>query len=275
MWNVRIISSPSSDNLIHGWNSVKRARIVHWRPEEAGPLLQAVRSAGYHSEYANETDGGSVTRAITRNPPDVLIVDLSRLPSHGREVAVWLRGRKATRHIPIVFVGGQPEKVAATRQIFPDSTYTTLEALGGIAVFEAPTHPVIPVRIMDRYKGRTAAQKMGVQPGSKVGIVEPPRDYLTVLGDLPEGTELIEEPDQPQPVTIWFLHEPEPFLASLRQMRAIASKTKLWLLWRKGAKNGISQNFVREAAIDAGLVDYKICAVDWRWSGIAFARKKA
>ncbi len=252
---------------------VKRARIIHWRPEEAGPLLQAVRTAGYEPDYGNEIDGGSVTRAISQNPPDVLIIDLSRLPSHGREVAVWLRGRKSTRHIPIVFVGGASDKVSAIRQLLPDATYTTLEELGGVAVTES-RQPVVPLQMMDRYKGRTAAQKMGVRPGSTVGVIDPPRDYRTVLGTLPEGAELIEDSTGPQPVTIWFLHEPEPFLASLRHMRALASKTKLWLLWRKGSNNGISQNFVRESAIDAGLVDYKICSIDGHWSAIALARRK-
>ena len=103
----------------------------------------------------------------------------------------------------------------------------------------------------------------------------PPRDYTTVLGEIPEGAELLEDTEQPCAVTLWFVHEPEPFLAALPTLRTLAGKTKLWLLWRKGSQNGITQNFVREAAIDAGLVDYKICAVDGRWSAIAFARKKS
>ena len=43
---------------------------------------------------------------------DLVLIDLDRLPSHGREVAVWLRGRKATRMIPIVFAGGVPDNAA-------------------------------------------------------------------------------------------------------------------------------------------------------------------
>jgi hypothetical protein len=58
-------------------------------------------------------------------------------------------------------------------------------------------------------------------------------------------------------------------------MRSLAARTKLWVLWKKGSRNGITQNFIRETAIDAGLVDYKICSVDGHWSGIAFARRKA
>jgi hypothetical protein len=34
------------------------------------------------------------------------------------------------------------------------------------------------------------------------------------------------------------------------------------------------QNDVRAAGLAAGLVDYKVCAVDADWSGLKFARKK-
>jgi len=48
------------------------------------------------------------------------------------------------------------------------------------------------------------------------------------------------------------------------------------VIWPKGGqKAGITQQLIRESALAVGLVDYKICAVNDRWSAIAFARKKA
>jgi hypothetical protein len=58
-------------------------------------------------------------------------------------------------------------------------------------------------------------------------------------------------------------------------MKAIAGRTKLWVVWRKGSTNGLTQYVVRQSANDVGLVDYKICAIDEHWSGMAFAVKKA
>ena len=40
------------------------------------------------------------------------MIDLTRLPAHGREVGAALRDTKATRFILLVFVGGEAEKVA-------------------------------------------------------------------------------------------------------------------------------------------------------------------
>ena len=57
-------------------------------------------------------------------------------------------------------------------------------------------------------------------------------------------------------------------------MSKIADRTKLWVVWRKGSADGLTSNLIREAANEAGLVDYKICAVDAQWSGMVFARGK-
>jgi CheY-like chemotaxis protein len=51
-------------------------------------------------------------RAVRDDPPDVFLVDLDRRPSHGREVAQWLRQSPKTRPVPIVFAGGDEEKTA-------------------------------------------------------------------------------------------------------------------------------------------------------------------
>jgi len=76
-----------------------RVRILHWKPAEAAPLVEACRAAGHEAEY-EDLRGSALSRAIRDSSPDAIAIDLSCLPSHGREVAVWLRGNKSTRHIP-------------------------------------------------------------------------------------------------------------------------------------------------------------------------------
>jgi hypothetical protein len=43
---------------------------------------------------------------------------------------------------------------------------------------------------------------------------------------------------------------------------------------KMGTASGITQFVVQDAAIQVGVVDYKICAVDDTWTGMAFAVKK-
>jgi hypothetical protein len=131
---------------------------------------------------------------------------------------------------------------------------------------------------MERYGSRTAAQKLGIKAGATAAVIDAPRDYAVVLGELPEGAELVEDPDSVHAVTLWFVRDFREYQAGLRDMRAIAARTKLWVVWRKGGadrtKPVLTDKLVREAANEAGLVDYKICAINAQWSGMAFARRK-
>jgi hypothetical protein len=57
----------------------------------------------------------------------------------------------------------------------------------------------------------------------------------------------------------------------------MAAGGRLWIAWPKkasGRQTDLDQSAVRRFGLDAGLVDYKICAVDETWSGLCFARRK-
>ena len=61
-------------------------------------------------------------------------------------------------------------------------------------------------------------------------------------------------------------------------MRQRAEDGGIWIVWpktTKTAKPDINGNIVRETALTAGLVDFKICAVDDKWSVMRFAIKHA
>lgn len=254
-----------------------RVRIIHWKPEEAEPLIQSVRAGGFQADYSHDTEGPAVTRAIRENLPDAVVIDLSRLPSHGREMAVWLRGNKSTRSIPLVFVNGEQEKVDRIKSILPDAIFTTnsrLPAALKSACRKRAAEVVVPTPMMDRYRNKPVARKLGIEAESTVGLIDAPRDYASLIGALPENVEIIEDPDAVQNVTLWFVHDPEALVAGSRRMRAMAGKTKLWIAWRKGPGKPVTQKSIREMARDTGLAEYKLCAIGSRWSAMLFARKR-
>ena len=253
-------------------------RLIHWKAAEAAPLVGALGKAGYRVDYEANPDY-HLTQAIRAQQPAAVVIDLSRLPSHGREVAIFLRGSKTTRHVPIVFVNGAPEKVEAVRERLPDAVYTTEKRLVADlrrAIRAAPAAPVVPAQMMERYTGRTAAQKLGIREGDTVTLVDPPRDYIHVLGKLPDGVSF-DEAGGRAAVTLWFVRDQADYEAALPEMREYAAHGKFWVLWQKQAarKNAnITAQTIRESAIAMGLVDYKVCAVNEIWSGLAFSRKK-
>ena len=102
-----------------------RIRVVHWKDSEAEPLLKACRDCGFEVEYSAK-DLPLIARIIRSEIPDALVIDLTRLPSHGRELALAIRARKYTRGIPIVFVGwrageGGSHSAASARRYLRDT----------------------------------------------------------------------------------------------------------------------------------------------------------
>jgi Protein of unknown function (DUF3052) len=257
-----------------------RVRIVHWKAAEAAPLIEACRACGFEVDY-DDVKFNDLPKLIRAKPPDALVIDLSCLPSHGREAAIAFRRSKSTRHIPLVLVDGAPEKVAAIRQKLPDATFATSATPRQLcsrirsACARPVADPVVPPGLMEGYGSRTAAQKLGIKEGSSVAVIDAPRDYAAALGELPADVELVEDPDSVHAVTLWFVRDPRVYQAGVHRMQTIAHRTRLWVVWRKGQTNGLTQYLVREAANEAGLVDYKICAVNAQWSAMAFARRKS
>jgi CheY-like chemotaxis protein len=256
---------------------MSRLRLIHWNAPEAARYQTLLKDAGHHVEY-NPEFSPQLMRDWRTSPPDAFVIDLSRLPSHGREIAIALRQSKATRAIPLVFCEGEEEKIAKTRTLLPDAVFCPFSrlksTLGKLPV--AASAPVVPKAMMDRYAGRTTAQKLGVRDGDRVCLLEASRDVTAVLGKLPDTVALVESPIGAA-VTLLFVTEPQELQRQLSELRSVAGQTKLWVCWKKGksTENGVGERLVRETGISLGLVDYKICSINQVWSGLCFASKKA
>lgn len=93
---------------------------LHWNAEELAPRVHTLEAAG-HAVVAHCTPGESPRLGDTL--PDAVIISLDRLPSHGRHVAAWVWEAKKRQGIPILFVGGKPDKVAEARAQFPAAIF--------------------------------------------------------------------------------------------------------------------------------------------------------
>jgi len=253
-----------------------RVRLVHWNEDEGLERQKQLEAFGFEAAF-DFGDGIFVLRQLRAGPPDAVVIDLSRLPSHGREVARSLRGAKATRHLPLVFVDGEPEKVKATKALLPDATYTTWGRAKS-AIAKAIATPVKnPVNPGDVMSAKPAVAKLGVKPGFKVALLASPKGFADTLKPLPARVSFTARPDPKVDLFLCFARSGRDLQAHLLSVQGVANQQTMWLLWPKkasGIKSDLDGNVVRMTGLAAGWVDYKVCAVDDTWSGLAFKRRK-
>lgn len=105
-----------------------RVFLIHWNAGEVEGYAEKIRGWGWAVETEAE-DGARGGKAIIMNPPQAVVIYLTRLPSHGRETAHYLKERKSTRDIPVIFVGGEADKIEAVRAKVPGGVYVEEEDL--------------------------------------------------------------------------------------------------------------------------------------------------
>lgn len=250
-----------------------RVLLLNSEGAEAKRLMEELRSGGYTVDCRRNV--GSV-RALRESPPHAFVIDLARLPSHGRHFAMWIRSVESIRSIPVVFVDGDPARVEKLRTELPDAIYTSRAKLTGALRKARPlANPALG------YGNRTTAQKLGIKNGARVAVIDAPAGYAKLVGPLPPGASLEEEPDEALAGALWFVRDPEMYLAGLPRMRKLAAaKSRLCVIYpkqqaaRKNSDAGINLLLIREAAEAVGLAAYKTCSVDKTWSAILFTLKK-
>jgi hypothetical protein len=254
-----------------------RIRLIHWNATQAKERASKLETSGYDVDSA-PVDAASM-KSLRSDPPDLAVIDLSRIPSQGRDVGIWLRKTKATRSVPIVFVDGDAEAVTSARKHLPDATYTSWGRISSAlerASVDQPENPIVPKSTMAGYSGTPLPKKLGIKPNSVVALVSAPPDLDATLGDIPEGVTLRKSARGECDLALWFTKSRSDLERRVDRMGSFA-KDGLWIIWPKkasGVVTDVSEQVVREAGLAAGLVDYKICAVDETWSGLKFARRR-
>lgn len=254
-----------------------RLRLIHWDASEARDRIVQLEKAGFQAIYEALDD--SNYRTIRRDPPDAFLIDLSRLPSHGRAVALALREWKDTRRVPIVFVGGEEAKVEKMRATLPDAVFANWRGVSGAvkrAIRSAPAEPVVPTAKPGGYSGTPLPKKLGMKSGTRVLLIDSPPDFVRTLGNLPGGVTVSKSTGGPADLTIWFVRRRDE-LVRLSEIEANLGSGGLWIAWPKkasGIKTDFTEADVRNAGLKSGLVDFKVCAIDATWSGLRFARRK-
>ena len=257
---------------------MSRILLVHWNADETREKARILKKLKHRVEILSNSEKPGLSR-VRESPPDLFLIDLSRLPSHGREIAGYFRRQKSTRQTPMLFVSEDAERIAGARKLIPDAAFTKwadIESSISRAIKNAPASPAVP-GTMAGYSGTPLPKKLGIREGHSVALINAPEAFERKLTPLPADAQVSEEVSGAN-VAVLFVKSDAELVRDFRPLgKALPEKTALWIAWPKkasGVMSDLSENIVREFGLGAGWVDYKVCAIDETWSGLCFARRK-
>jgi hypothetical protein len=119
------------------------------------------------------------------------------------------------------------------------------------------------------YSGRSQAAKLGLKPGQRVHLHNPPDGWA--LTDPPAGLA-DPGPGRQADLIVAFFTSAEEIAGQLGDLaRRIYPAGALWVAWPRragGHRSNITENVIRSRALPIGLVDVKVAAIDDDWSGL-------
>ncbi|HLT73407.1 MAG TPA: hypothetical protein VKZ75_12180 [Cyclobacteriaceae bacterium] len=122
------------------------------------------------------------------------------------------------------------------------------------------------------YSGTPLAKKLGIKPKFRIRLFNPPDYYFKLFTDLPPGITELKDKKSKKDFIHYFATRAAQLKKDIKQLRReIEENGMIWISWyKKSAKmeTDLDENIIRAIALNNGLVDVKVCAIDEMWSGL-------
>jgi hypothetical protein len=122
------------------------------------------------------------------------------------------------------------------------------------------------------YSGTPLIKKLGIKPEMKVLLINQPDDYFSLL-ETNIADQLSQKNDTPDFVH-FFVKTKKEFEEGMKKIKSYCKKNTsitIWVSWyKKSAKipTDVTEDVIRNYALQNDLVDVKVCAVSDTWSGL-------
>ena len=122
------------------------------------------------------------------------------------------------------------------------------------------------------YSGTPLIKKLGIKPVMKVLLINEPDNYYSLL-ETDISDQLCKKKDTPDFIHLFVTTE-KIFIGEMKKLKPIYKKNSsitIWVSWyKKAAKiaTDVSEDTIRNYALQNDLVDVKVCAVSEVWSGL-------
>ena len=126
---------------------------------------------------------------------------------------------------------------------------------------------------MAGYSGTPLPRKLGIKPGHRVLALGAPDGFVSgTLGELPDGVHVRSRASGKADVIVAFHDRRAELARRMPRLRELMEPAAgLWIAWPKrasGVPTDLTEDVVRELALENRLVDNKVCAIDATWSGL-------
>ena len=128
------------------------------------------------------------------------------------------------------------------------------------------------------YSGTPLIKKLGIKPGMKVLLINQPDDYYSLL-DVNISDQLCKKNEVPEFVHL-FVKTSKEFETAMKKLKSFCKKNTaitIWVSWYKKSalrqaqgklSTDVTEDTIRNYALQNDLVDVKVCAVSELWSGL-------
>jgi hypothetical protein len=125
------------------------------------------------------------------------------------------------------------------------------------------------------YSGTPLPKKLRMKPGQRIRFVAAPPEFADALGELPPGITVADTTDDDAAdldLIVFFTSSADELESRFDALaRSLTPAGMLWIAWPKkasGVRTDLTEDVVRRIALDGGMVDVKVCAIDAPWSGL-------
>jgi hypothetical protein len=124
------------------------------------------------------------------------------------------------------------------------------------------------------YSGTPLPKKLGIKPGHRVRFDHAPPGFAAALGGLPPDVAVLADGEEAEglDLVVFFTTAADHLRRAYdRLARSLSPAGMLWVAWPKkasGVRTDLTEDVVRAVALENGMVDTKVCAIDATWSGL-------
>ena len=116
------------------------------------------------------------------------------------------------------------------------------------------------------------AKKLGLKPGFKIRLINQPDYYQELFAEGLNEVLILNDITTKKDLIHYFATGIKQLEKDIIQLREeIQQDGMIWISWPKKSskiKTDLTENMIRDLALNIGLVDVKVCSVDNVWSAL-------